>query len=212
MASNAFKRALAATGASKNVETMLIGGNYLPEGDHDVLIKAVDSKDIENGRVTVTYEDKDGRTYTDRLFLMDQNGEGFSPNVRQLWSAVIPDKAALAKFIEIASEDDKAFEMFTGFKLRIQLKPGKGVQARSVDTPEGKKFAGYDVESGDKVTENYDEIKEVYEEVKARDLKRSYLRNYRSTATHAEENVAAFFAAADAKSNKPQFSAAPKAI
>jgi len=191
MASKAFLQALAATAENKNIETVLIGSGYMPEGTHDVTIKAVDTAKIDEGKIDVTYANSDGKEYRDLMFLTTRAGD-LSYGVRALLSAVIPDTAALAAFMDLAGRNDRAFETFTGMKLRITLDPGPGIQARS--TGNGK-FAGFDVKSGEKATEEYDEIKEVYEDVKGRELKRSYLRVRGSTVTAKEENVATFFKA-----------------
>ena len=195
MASRAFLAALAATSDSKNVETVLVGANFLGEGTHDVTIKAVDSAKIDEGKIDVTYIDADGKEYRDGMFLTSKDG-GFSYGVRALWSALIPDTKALETFMDLASKDDKAFEVFTGMALRITLEPGPGVQARA--TGNGT-FAGYDVKTNEKVTEEYGDIKEVYADVKARDLKRSFLRVRNSKATSVETNLPAFYSAVKAR-------------
>lgn len=205
MASSAFKAAVAAMKVSKNIETVLVGTDFLGEGKHDVSIKTVDIAALEKGKVTVTYVTADGKEYRDNMFVMGQDGTEFSYGLRALWSALIPQKEALAQFIDLVSEDDKAFEMFTGMKLSLTLAPGKGIQARAQG--DGT-FAGYDVETlkaakdGEVVpptTPAYPSIKEVYDYCKGNDLQRSYLRITKSEATAKEENLVAFGKAVEAK-------------
>lgn len=196
MASKAFLQVAGNIGKSKNVETVIVGTSHLGEGAHDVTIQAVDTSKIDENKLGVTYIDGEGKTYTDLMFVLSSDQTEFSYGLRALWSALIPDKGALGTLIQMATEDDKAFEIFTGMKLRITLAPGKGVQARTTGLG---KFAGFDVESNEKVTEEYDDIKSVYAEVKGRALKRSYLRVVKSEATNSEGNIAQFNAAVTAK-------------
>lgn len=204
MASSAFKQAVAAMAKSKNVETVMVGTAFLGEGDHDVSIKTVDISGLEGGKLSVTYVSADGKEYRDNIFVMSQDGSEFSYALRSLWSALIPQKEALAQFMDSVQEDDKAFEMFTGMKLKVTLEPGKGIQARALG--DGT-FAGFDVESvkaaeGEKVdpvTPAYPSIKEVYDYCKGNDLKRSYLRVTKSAVTSKEENLIAFAKAVEAK-------------
>ncbi len=196
MASKAFLQAVAALKTSKNVETVLVGTNFLDAGTHDVSIKAVDTRKADEGKIKIFYTAEDGREFIDDMFLMSQDGTEFSYGTRALWSVTIPNKAALDVFLELVPVDDKAFEMFTGMKLRITLEASKGIQARALG--DGT-YAGFDVESNEKVTEAYAALKDVYDYVKANALKRSYLRIVKSEATAKEENLAAFFRAVDAK-------------
>jgi hypothetical protein len=195
MASKAFLAALAATKESKNVESVLVGSNYMSEGTHDVTIKAVDTAKIDEGKIDVTYINDEGKEYRDQMYLTSKDGE-LSFGVRLLLSAVIPDTAALEAFLDLAARDDKAFELFTGMKLRITLEPGPGIQARA--TGSGT-FAGFDVKSNEKVTEEFEDIKAVYDDVKAKELKRSYLRPRNLKDTSSESNVPQFFAAVKAR-------------
>ena len=194
MASKAFLAALAATKESKNVESILVGSNFLGEGTHDVTIKAVDTAKIDEGKIDVVYVNHEGKEYRDGMFLTSRDGD-LSFGVRALLSALIPDTAALEAFMDLAAKNDKAFEVFTGMKLRFTLEPGPGIQARA--TGNGT-FAGYDVKTNEKSTDDFEDIKQVYEDVKARELKRSYLRVRNSKNTSSETNVPAFFNAVKA--------------
>jgi len=194
MASKAFLMAAAAARESKNVETVLIGSGFMPEGTHDVTIKSVDTSTLDDGKVSVTYSNTEGKEYREMVFLTSRDGD-FSYGLRALWSALIPDTTAIESLMEWIGRSDRALETFTGMKLRITLEPGFGIQART--TGNGK-FAGFDVQSGEKSTEEFDEIKEVYDDVKARELKRSYLRVRNSKVTAKEDNIAAFFKAVTA--------------
>lgn len=195
MASKAFLQALAATKESKNVESILVGSNFMGEGVHpEVTVKAVDTAKIDEGKIDVVFINSDGKEYRDGMFLTSRDGE-LSFGVRALLSALIPDTAALEAFMDLAAKNDKAFEVFTGMKLGFTLEPGPGIQARA--TGNGT-FAGYDVKSGEKATEDFEDIKQVYEDVKARELKRSYLRVRNMKNTSSETNLPAFFNAVKA--------------
>jgi len=189
MASQAWLRAVKNVKESKNVETILVGANFLDEGTHDVYIRSVDTSKLSDGRVVITFEDSDGKSFRDTMFLMNQDGAEFSYALRALFSALIPEKTALGQFLDVAESDDKAFEMFTGMKLKITLEPGKGVQGRALG--DGS-FAGFDIESGTQVTETYAALKDVYDFCKANGIKRSYLRNVKAAVTSKDENLAAF--------------------
>jgi hypothetical protein len=196
MASTGFSSVLYALNMSKNLDKVIVGGDYLPEGTYEVSIQAIDTSHVHENKLAVTYATEDGKTYTDRMFTTNQAQTEVSYSIRALWSAVLADKDAIGKLIELSAENPKAQEMLTGMKLKITLKYGKGIQAHSID---GGKFVGIDNETGEVITQEYDNIKEVYEEVKARALKRSYLQVKKSEITDKEGNLKAFWFAVDQK-------------
>lgn len=202
MASNAFKAAAASMRETKNLDTVLVGGNYLDEGTHDVVVQSVDSTQMDENKLTVTFADDKGKIFTDRMFLMNRDGTEFSLSTRQLWSATIPNKDALARFMDLAATDDHVFEMLTGMKLRITLKRGPGFTVQATSAGD---FAAYTVDDKGNIEKDpiagtaAETIAESRESAEAAGLKRSYLRIRGTQATDGETNVKAFLAAADAK-------------
>lgn len=196
MASKAFSQIANNMKLSKNVESVIVGGPALGEGVHDVTILAVDTTAADEDKLTVVYSDADGKTYTDRMFMLSSDKTEVSFGLRALWSGVLQDRESIAKLIDMADQDNKAFEMLTGMKARITLVQGKGVQARSTGTGT---YAGYDVESNTKVTEDFSELKEVYDYCKGNALKRSFLQVKKVEAIDKDGNLAAFKFAVAAK-------------
>jgi hypothetical protein len=208
MTSAAFRTLVNASKETKNLDKFLVGpaSGYLGEGTHDVRITAVgphtdrDGTEIE-GALKITYEGAGGKVYNDTLYLMNASGDEYSYGLRMLWSALIPSKAQLSKFFELAAEDDKAFEVFTGMSCRITLGPGKGYQIRSISTG---KFAAYELNSkGETVdqigTEEYDDIESAKNAASALGYKRAFLRVRSMECTNKEANEAAFAAALASK-------------
>ncbi len=220
MASKLFSALASSTKSSKNLDTVLVGSGYLPEGTHDVTIKAVgpatdrEGNEIENQSV-VTFVGDGDKEHNERLFLTNREGTEFGYGVRMLLSGVIPDKVLLEQFMEVAGEiGEKALEMFTGMKCRITLKPGPGFQARS--TGDGR-FAAYEIGKRGEVvgkiddTES-DDIETTREMAKAQGLYRSYLRVSAVAATNVEGNAVAFNTAIANRGKAKPATKAPKAV
>jgi hypothetical protein len=220
MASKAFSALANSVQSSKNLDTILVGSGYLPEGTHDVTIKAVgpatdrEGNEVENQSM-VTFVGEGDKEHNERLFLINREGTEFGYGVRMLLSGVIPDKALLGQFMDVAGEiGEKALEMFTGMKCRIVLKPGPGFQARS--TGDGR-FAAFEIgKKGETIGKvegtEADDIETARDLAKAQGLYRSYLRVAGVTATHAESNAAAFVAAVANRGKSKPATKAPKAV
>ena len=220
MASKAFSALANSTKSSKNLDTVLVGSGYLGEGSHDVTIKSVgpatdrEGNEIENQSV-ITFVGDGDKEHNERLFLTNKEGTEFGYGVRMLLSGVIPDKALLEKFMDVAGEvGEKALEMFTGMKCRITLKPGPGFQARALG--DGT-FAAFEIgKRGETIgkidgTES-DDIETTRELAKAQGLYRSYLRVTGVVATHAEGNAVAFNTAVANRGKAKPATKAPKAV
>jgi hypothetical protein len=194
LASKAFTDAIASLKETKNLDSLLVGGPSLREGPHDVTILAVDTSGVDDNKLSVTYGTADGSSFTDRIFTMDKSGKGFSFSLRQLWSGVLADPEAIFKLVELQADDNHAIEMITGAKLRITLEQGPGLQARATSLG---KYAAFDPKTNESQTPEFDSLKEVSEYCKANALQRSFLRVARSECTHKDENLAAFWKAAE---------------
>jgi len=188
MASRAFAAAVAATKASKNLDTVLVGAKYLDEGTHNVTVQSVDTSNAEqNNRLKVVFIDNDGKVHNETVFIMNRDGNDFGYGLRQLWSALIPDTAALSAFFDAVEVDDTAFEMFTGMKLRITLIPDRGFQIKSLGSGT---YAAFDVESGERVSDlEFATVAEAKDDAEARGLKRSFSRIVRMEATNVDDNI-----------------------
>lgn len=187
--SNLFKKALASMKDSKNLDTILSGSGFLDEGTYDFTIQAIDSADIDDNKLTITYTTADGKSFVDKAFVSNRDGNGWSKSVRLLLAGAIPNKDAMGKLFDSLDTDSHAFEMLTGMQLQATLKRGPGFHVRAVGTGG---FAAYDTKSGEQMTDAYDDIKEARETAKAKGLSQSYVRLDSTTATHAESNLAAF--------------------
>lgn len=212
MSSTAFKEAAAAAAAkgSKNMDRFLVGsgGNYLAEGTHDVTITAtgpaVDRQGVTNeNQVVITYTGEGDKIFSDRVYLMSSDGAELSLSVRLLLSSVIPNTDLIDQWMDLAVTDDGAFELFTGMKASITLKPGPGTQVRA---DASGKFAAYELDkkgNATKVTDDFEDIKEAKDAAAAAGYKRSFLRVTGVKCTHGEANAAAFVTAIASRKTKP---------
>lgn len=198
MASRAFLDVLKKTQQTKDLSEVMVGSGskWLSEGRHDVVIQGVDCSDLDQDRIKVTYGDDEGNSFTDMVFLLSRNKEEMSFPLRMLLSALIPDTDALSAFLEAMDEDQEAFNMFTGMKLRVILKQGPGFIIKSLGTGN---FAAFDHESGNQLTEEFPSAQEARDEALAKGLKKSYLRVNRTEPTHAEANTASLYTAIEGK-------------
>lgn len=198
MASSAFKMALAAqtSGKRKDLGGLIIG-QYLGEGEHDVTIQGVDTQYMENDQLAVSYAAGDGKVYNERMFILDyKDKEAFSYALRQFWSGLIPDQAAINKFILAAGAGDNVWGVFTGMKCQITLKRGPGFKiSAAVDDSGDKKYVAVDAQDGKELTEQFYSAQEAEDAAVAANHRKSYLRIGNIAATDKEANLDAFYTA-----------------
>jgi len=201
MASSAFKAMLARTRESKNLDTVIVGSDFLPEGEHDVFVQSVDTSKIADGKIGVVFKDANNKVYNDSILIMSKDGTEFGFGLRTLWSALLPDADVLGKLLEWAESSDHAWEVFTGMKCNVELEKGPGYEVRVEENAEDgtKKFAAWDRESNEKKTKDFATAKEAGDDAKAQGFKRSYLRRRKTRDTEAEANIAAFNSAYESK-------------
>lgn len=186
MASNQFKDALKRAKKTKDLNTFVQGsGKYMGPGTYDVVIAGVDTSVAAENKVTITYENSDGKTHVDRSFLTSQEGD-LSHTIRALLGAAIPNLEALDKFWDELGESESALEMLTGMRLRITLGFGKGctIQANS--------NSKYVIVDGDKTVSDleFNNYKDAGEEIKAMGLKRAFLNVQKAEAINGPANIA----------------------
>ena len=196
MASSAFAAAVAATKQSKNLDTVLAGSRYFDAGvPCDVVIQAVDTSDVENDRIAITCKGE-GKTWSDKLFLLDQEG-GLGFQFRQLLGGVLPNLEALDKLLSRAATDPHALEVLTGMHLRLVFKHGKGCEVRATGNGMFSAYMidGKGVDQGPVIGE-FATVDEARSQMKAAGHKSRYLKIDKVEATAAEANLAAFNSAA----------------
>lgn len=173
---------------TKNLDKLIPNDNkYLGDGTHEVTITAVDSSNIETkGRVDFTLEDANGKSHTENVFLQDYNDKAaFSLTIRRLWAALFNDRDAIDSFLQELERNGEAFNMWTGMKLAVTLKPGPGWVTHVTDD---KKFVARDSKDGRYLTNLHDTIEDMKNEAGAKGLKRSFRRISEAKATHADDN------------------------
>lgn len=197
MSSAAFKAILAAQAKGEKKDLgKLITGQYLGVGTHEVTIQGVDTSKLEADRLVVSYEDAEGKSYTDRVFVLDYSGDSFSSQLRNLWSALIPDMDAINKLIATAAVNDQAWTVFTGMKCQITLDRGPGFRIKAVTDDSGdKKFVAVDAKTDAELTEYFNEASEAEDAAIAANHRKSYLRVTNVAATNKEANLNAFYPA-----------------
>jgi hypothetical protein len=210
--SNLFKKALASLKDSKSLDTILTGSGFLDEGTYSFKVNAIDISDIDNNKVTITYQTPEGQQFTDKAFAANRDGTGLSKGLRMLVSACLPDTAALAKFFTAVAEDFHSLEMLTGMEFQATLKRGPGFQVHALASGGYAAFDGKDPATAKRLVEEpADDIKAARDMAKAAGHTQSYVRIESVKATHAEANLAAFERSLASK-GKPRPAAIGKAI
>lgn len=213
MSSKNFYQLLNSFKNSKSVDGLLVGNNsnYLSAGVHDVVIQAIDTTPFdEHTYFKVAYVDAEGKTQNDSIFVMSKNGDELSFQFRKFLSALVGnDKgsktniATLESILNHISKGAESLNIFTGCKLRIELKLGKGY---SVHVTGNQGYAAYDTESNEVITDEYATAKEARTEADAKGFKRAYLRVNKMECTDAEHNINAIntaIAEAEKATKKP---------
>lgn len=196
----------AARNGTKGVDSLLVGSsaNFLPAGAHDVIISGVDISTLDDkGYVKITFADADGKTQSDSLFLMSQKQDELSYQFKRFVSAIMGSdrgsQSSLPTLDEVITQlgagNLEVFNMFTGCKLRIHLKPGKGFTTM-VTGNQG--YVAVD-QDGSILTEEFDNVKDAREAALAKGHKRAYLKTDKMECTDVEHNINALnFALAEA--------------
>lgn len=198
MTSRAFLDVLKKTQKQKDLSEVLVGTGtkWLNEGTHNVHILGVDTSDLENDRLSVTYTDADGTSYTDKLFILDFDKQGFSIGFRFLLTGLFNDPEMFGVFLEAVEEDNEMFQAITGMKLKLTLSYSKGWFVKALDS---NMYAAFDRETDAQVTEAFPSIEEARDAANDKGLKKSYLRVRRLEPSHAESNAASLYVAIEAR-------------
>jgi len=189
--SNLFKKALAALKETKNLDTVLAGSGFLDEGTYTFIVQAVDSSEIGQNKVGITYATPEGQTFTDRAFFANKDGTSISHSIRRLISGCVPDSESFGSLLAVLDTDDGALEMLTGMKLQATLKRGPGFHTHALATGGYAAFDGPNAETAKKLTGAFDDVKDAREAAKAMGLKQSFVRLDSVKAINAAENAAA---------------------
>lgn len=197
MASKQFSAALSKLKETKNLDSILVGSDFMGAGTHDVTIKVVDVAEVDENKLKIVYNTDANKEFTSRLFITNNEGDQLGYDIRKLLSGTIPNKEYFGKLLELADQDNNAWTVLTGMKLRITLTPGKGFQVRA---NEAGKFVVYELDRkgetvGPLLDEEFDDVATARDTAKAAGFKPSYLNVARTEATHAESNGIAFNAA-----------------
>jgi hypothetical protein len=188
--SNLFKKALAALKETKNLDTVLAGSGFLDEGTYTFIVQAIDSSEIGQNKVTITYATPEGQAYTDRAFFANKDGTSIGKSIRFLISGCTPDSESFASILAALDTDDGALEMLTGMKLQATLKRSPGFHVHATATGEYAAFDGPNAETAKKLTGDFADVADARGAAKAMGLKQSFVNISSVKATHAEENAA----------------------
>jgi hypothetical protein len=184
MASKLFRAMVAQTKETKGLDSILAGSSYLGEGEHEVVINSVDvSKADSENYIFVEYS-AGGKSHKDLISLFNREQTEIGYGIKSLLAATIPDSEAVAAFFAI--EEDNAFEMLTGMKLKVELAYGKGFRISSTG---GGKFVAVDTETGEQIVSERDTVDEAKLEAEAAGHRRAFIRVRGRKACNAEQNV-----------------------
>ena len=200
---NLFAKALAALKETKNLDTVLAGSGFLEEGTYTFTVQAVDSSEISQNKVAITYATPDGQTCTDKAFFSNKEGTSISMSIRFLISGCVPDSVSFGSILGALETDNGALEMLTGMQLQATLKRGPGFHTHATATGGYAAFDGPNAETAKKLTGDFDDIKDARESAKAMGLKQSYVRIASVKAINATENAATLVKALAARSKTP---------
>lgn len=209
--SNLFKKALASLKETKNLDTVLQGSGFLEEGTYDFTVQAIDSSEIDDNKLVITYSTNEGQQYVDRTFFSNKDGNSIGMSVRFLISGCVPDAEAFGKILAALETDNTALEMLTGMKLQATLKRGPGFQVHALAAGGYAAFDGPSAETAEKLTDAFDEIKDARDAAKAAGHKQSFVRIASVKAIAAADNIAALDKALAARANKPAVKKVAKA-
>lgn len=210
--SNLFKQALSALKGTKNLETVLAGSGFLEPGTYEFVVQAIDSSEISQNRLTVTFATPEGQLFTERGFFANKDGTSIGVLPRLLASGCIPSADAFRKLIEALDADETALEMLTGMRLQGTLKRGPGFHVHALASGGYAAFDGPDATKANKLTDAFDEIADARECAKAMGHKQSFVRLSSVKAVAAEENLAAFERALAARAAAPKVAKVAPAI
>ena len=202
MASKGFESVLARLKETKKIDTTILNNGYISEGQPvDVVIDNVDTSALEEDRFRITFRSADDRTHTETVFILNQKKDGFGSGIRQLWSACLPDKDAIIKYMTLAGEDQKtALEALTGMKLRITLAHGKGYVIKATGAGQ---FTANDSKTGDQLIEPQADIETLKMAAEAVGFKRAFLNVKKFEATSKEYNITALNTALEGRAKAP---------
>lgn len=189
--SNLFKKALASLKDTKNLDTVLAGSGFLDEGTYTFVVQAVDSSEISQNKIGLTFQTPEGQTFTDKAFFANKEGTSISQSVRLLISGCIPDAESFGALLAALDNDDGALEMLTGMKFQATLKRGPGFHIHATAMGAFAAFDGANAETARKLTGDFDDVKDAREAAKAQGLRQSYVRITSVKATNAAENAVA---------------------
>jgi hypothetical protein len=188
--SSLFKKALASLKESKNLDTVLAGSGFLDEGTYQFTVQAIDSSEINQNKIGITYSTPEGQQFTDKGFFANKDGTSIGMSVRFLVSGCVPDAASFGKILEALDTDDKALEMLTGMKLQATLKRGPGFHTHALAAGGYAAFDGPNPETATQLTDAFDQIADARDAAKAAGHKQSYVRISSVKAIAADENRA----------------------
>ncbi len=188
--SNLFNKALASLKGTKNLDTVLAGSGFLDEGTYVFTVQAVDSSEINNNKVTITYVTPEGQTFTDRAFFANKDGTSISQSIRFLIAGCVPDAVSFGSILAALETDEHALELLTGMQLQATLKRGPGFHIHATATGGYAAFDGPNAETATKLTGDFDAIADARDSAKASGLKQSYVNIKSVKALNPAENAA----------------------
>lgn len=188
--SNLFKKALASLKDSKNLDTVLAGSGFLDEGTYQFTVQAIDSSEIDDNKIAITYATPEGQQFVDKGFFANKDGSSIGMSIRFLISGCVPDSASFGALLSALEGDSSALEVLTGMKLQATLKRGPGFHIHAMAAGGYAAFDGANPETAEKLTDTFDEVADARGAAKAAGLRQSYVRIASVKAIAAAENAA----------------------
>lgn len=140
----------------------------LDAGTHDVRIEAVNTSCLETrGFIDLTYGDAQERTHRDRIWVLSRDGQQLSYRLRQLVQALFDRESDWLALVD--QNQEQAFHMLRGMKLKVTLVDGPGYQVHSAP-------AGWQAVLSGQIVAAAPTIQEVHQKAQAAGHRRSWLQ------------------------------------
>jgi hypothetical protein len=172
------------------------GASYLREGEHDCRVAGVDRNKLSENKISVKWEDANGRSHNDMLFVMEQDKKTgvwqWNWRFALLLASILPTTEAMDAFLsECVAGNAEVFDLLIGLRARVALERGKGYVTEHVNEGGVEYYRSVDNKTKE-VLFQAKSLDELCKTTEAEGFKKAYVNVTKYTCTHGEENVESF--------------------
>lgn len=172
------------------------GSNFLPEGTFDVRVASLDRNNLEDNKVTFRWEDANGKSFNDQMFVMEQDRKTGAWQVDWrfglMLGGLVPSTEVLDAYLaEVHANNPAVLDLFIGMRCKLTLERTRGYVIQHKSDSGTEWYESVDVKSKDVLFRGatIDDVKRTTE---AEGFKKAYINATRYTPTHADENIEQF--------------------